>query len=183
MAIGGAAALLVVASAIGLTIWGVSRNKNSNPDNGGQNNGKQSDQEKIAQKNLEIIHNNGKQSDQEKIAQKNLEIIHKKFDDFYGKNKVASEKAKKIFDSVKSQMNDRSKWEIMGELEKMSETLIFNYFVDVLSGKIALDEKSAKNVSVIKAVSRDDFAILISDDRNNCIRFGYDGKVEKCFHT
>ena len=163
MAIGGAAALLVVASAIGLTIWGVSRNKNSNPDNGGQN--------------------NGKQSDQEKIAQKNLEIIHKKFDDFYGKNKVASEKAKKIFDSVKSQMNDRSKWEIMGELEKMSETLIFNYFVDVLSGKIALDEKSAKNVSVIKAVSRDDFAILISDDRNNCIRFGYDGKVEKCFHT
>ena len=157
LAIVGAASLAVV-SAIGLTIWGVTRNKN----NGGQN--------------------NGEQGDQEKIAQQNLEIIHKKFDDFYQGDEEASEKAKKIFDSVKSQMSNRDKWDVSDKLLLLFESLVLNYFVNVLSGKTALDEESAKNIRIVKAVERDYFAISIYSG-TNCFTFGYDSKAEKCFHT
>ena len=159
LAIVGAASLTVV-SAIGFTIWCVTRNKNKagNPDNGGE------------------------QSDQEKIAQQNLEIIHKKFDNFYPDDEKTSEKAKKIFDSVKSQMSNRDKWNVRNDVLLLFESLVLNYFVNVLSGKTALDEESAKNIRIVKAVEEDDFAISIHIGKNY-FTFGYNSKAEKCFHT
>ncbi|MBR0183627.1 MAG: hypothetical protein IJQ10_00435 [Clostridia bacterium] len=159
------AASFAVVSAIGLTIWGVTRNKNkgvnpgdseknkdSNPDNGGQN--------------------NGEQSDQEKIVQQNLEIIHKKFDDFYPKDKIASEKAKKIFDSVKSQINENMSFENEKSADLPQERKkAIKYFADIISGKIELNEENTDNISVVGSASIDDFAFIIFYNKDG-ERFG-----------
>ena len=78
MAIVGAASFVVV-PAVGFTIWGITRNKNK-PSDGEQNkDGNTGDGEQ--------------NSEQARIAKKNLDVIHKKFDDSYQNNKGASDKA------------------------------------------------------------------------------------------
>ena len=142
-----AAASVVLASAVGLTIWGVNRNKN-----------------------------------QERIAQKNLEIIHKKFDDLYGDNKDASEKAKKIFDSVKSSINDHTKWPYYSSMSKVAKENISD-FVDILNGKIALNEKNKDvDVKIKKPHFKEDAFIFEVHDEWCGNGFGYDCN-KKCFFS
>ena len=144
------AASFAVVSAIGLTIWGVTRNKNKSgsPSDGEQN------------------------GEQAKIAQQNLEIIHKKFDDFYPKDKIASEKAKKIFDSVKSQINENMSFENEKSADLPQERKkAIKYFADIISGKIELNEENTDNISVVGSASIDDFAFIIFYNKDG-ERFG-----------
>ncbi|MBR0183932.1 MAG: hypothetical protein IJQ10_02070 [Clostridia bacterium] len=153
LAIGGTVSLAVV-SAVGFTIWGVTRNKNKSgsPSDGEQN------------------------GEQAKIAQQNLEIIHKKFDDFYTEDKTASDKAKKVFDSVKSQINKN-----INEYANENQAKALDYFADVINGKIELNDKNINNIMIVKPRGTDDFALDICDENGNRIAFGYDSK-EKVFN-
>lgn len=168
LAIGGAVSLAVV-SAVGFTIWGVTRSKNKSgsPSDGEQNGG------------------------QAKIAQQNLEVIHKKFDDFYTKDKTASDKAKKVFDSVKSQINKNIKFKcsytsnsgpgFFKEDANMNQKKALDYFADVINGKIELNDKNINSIVIIKPHGTDDFALDICDENGNQILFGYDSN-EKVFN-
>ena len=169
LAIGGAVSLAVV-SAVGFTIWGVTRNKNKSgsPSDGEQN------------------------GEQAKIAQQNLEIIHKKFDDFYPKDKTASDKAKKVFDSVKSQINKNIKFKCSYtsnsgpgffkiEDANMNQKKALDYFADVINGKIELNDKNINSIVIIKPLITNDFALNIVDENGNQIAFGYDSQ-EKVFN-
>lgn len=159
LAIGGAVSLAVV-SAVGFTIWGVTRNKNKSgsPSDGEQN------------------------GEQAKIAQQNLEVIHKKFDDFYTEDKTASDKAKKVFDSVKSQINKNIKLRRSGFFEYANENQAkaLDHFADVINGKIELNDKNTNNIMIVKPLGTDDFALDIRDENGNQIVFGYDSQ-EKVF--
>lgn len=169
LAIGGAVSLAVV-SAVGFTIWGVTRNKNKSgsPSDGEQN------------------------GEQAKIAQQNLEIIHEKFDDFYTEDKTASDKAKKVFDSVKSQINKNIKFKcsytsnsgpgfFQIEDADMNQKKALDYFADVINGKIELNDKNTNNIMIVEPVGTDDFALNICDENGIRIVFGYDSK-EKVFN-
>jgi len=159
LAIGGAVSLAVV-SAVGFTIWGITRNKNKSgsPSDGEQN------------------------GEQAKIAQQNLEIIHKKFDDFYTEDKTASDKAKKVFDSVKSQINKNIKLRKVFSFEYANENQAkaLDYFADVINGKIELNDKNINDIMIVKPFGTDDFALDICDENGNRIQFGYNGE-EKAF--
>lgn len=155
-AIGAAITAFVVVPAVAFTILGVKRNKN-NDDNDKQN------------------------GEQAKIAQKNLEIIHKKFDDFYPSQKGCAEKAKKVFDGVKSQVNENTKFYVrydksvdVEELDQEDKTIL-RYFVDILNGKVELDEKNTDDVMLEKPPEDDDFAFLIylSNKSGKSIHFGF----------
>ena len=169
LATGGAVSLAVV-SAVGFTIWGVTRNKNKSgsPSDGEQN------------------------GEQAKIAQQNLEIIHKKFDDFYQGDKTASDKAKKVFDSVKSQINKNIKFKCSYtsnsgpgffkiEDANMNQKKALDYFADVINGKIELNDKNINSIVIIKPLITNDFALNIVDENGNQIAFGYDSQ-EKVFN-
>ena len=169
LAIGGAVSLAVV-SAVGFTIWGVTRNKNKSgsPSDGEQN------------------------GEQAKIAQQNLEIIHKKFDDFYQGDKTASDKAKQVFDSVKSQINKNIKFKCSYtsnsgpgffkiEDANMNQKKALDYFADVINGKIELNDKNINSIVIIKPLITNDFALNIVDENGNQIAFGYDIQ-EKVFN-
>ena len=162
LAIGGAVSLAVV-SAVGFTIWGVTRNKNKSgsPSDGEQN------------------------GEQARIAQRNLEIIHKKFDDFYTEDKTASDKAKKVFDSVKSQINKNIKLRRQNvfsfEYANENQAKALDYFADVINGKIELNDKNINNIMIVKPVVTDDFALDICDENGYKIVFGYDSQ-EKVFN-
>lgn len=155
-AIGAAITAFVVVPAVAFTILGVKRNKN-NDDNDKQN------------------------GEQAKIAQKNLEIIHKKFDDFYPGQERYAEKAKKVFDGVKSQMSENTKFYIrrnnsvgVEELDQ-EDKAILRYFVDILNGKVELDGKNAGDVMLEKPPKDDDFAFVIylPSKSGKSISFGF----------
>ena len=96
-------------------------------------------------------------SEKAKIAKQNIEIIHQKIDNLYPSQEEKAKEVKENFDE--SIPNIKKKKLRNGSSENKKQFL--DNFVNILNGDVALDEKNAKDIFLIKPQGNDDFAIQI----------------------